>query len=67
MSRPCPRAARAARAVIRAEIGHGTAELVGDPDRPHVWTLLVDGTAQSHVDLDDPRTSSSSTSGGSVT
>jgi len=54
MSRPCPRAARAARAVIRAEIGHGTAELVGDPDRPHGWTLLVDGTAQSHVDLDDP-------------
>ena len=45
---------RAARAVIRAEIGHGAAELVGDPDRPHGWTLLVDGTAQSHVDLDDP-------------
>ena len=51
MSRPGPRAARA---VIRAEIGHGAAELVGDPDRPHGWTLLVDGTAQSHVDLDDP-------------
>src|SRR5690349_5707872 len=51
MSRPGPRAARA---VIRAEIGHGTAELVGDPDRPQGWTLLVDGTAQSHVDLDDP-------------
>ena len=51
MSRP---GSRAARAVIRAEIGHGTAELVGDPDRPHGWTLLVDGTAQSHVDLDDP-------------
>ena len=47
-------ARRAARAVIRAEIGHGAAELVGDPDRPHGWTLLVDGTAQSHVDLDDP-------------
>jgi len=45
---------RAARAVVRAEIAHGTAELVGDPDRPHGWTLLVDGTAQSHVDLDDP-------------
>ena len=51
MARPGPGAARA---VIRAEIGHGTAELVGDPDRPHGWTLLVDGTAQSHVDLDDP-------------
>ena len=45
---------RPARAVIRADIGHGTAELVGDPDRPQGWTLLVDGTAQSHVDLDDP-------------
>jgi spermidine synthase len=40
--------------VIRAEVDHGVAELVGDPDRPQGWTLLVDGTAQSHVDLDDP-------------
>ncbi len=32
----------------------GTAELVADPDRPRSWTLLVDGTPQSHVDLDDP-------------
>ena len=39
---------------MRAEVDHGTAELVGDPDRPRAWTLLVDGTAQSHVDLDDP-------------
>jgi spermidine synthase len=45
---------RVARAVIRAEVDHGTAELVGDPDRPQGWTLLLDGTAQSHVDLDDP-------------
>ncbi len=45
---------RPARAVIRAEVDHGHAELVGDPDRPQGWTLLVDGTAQSHVDLDDP-------------
>lgn len=30
------------------------AELAGDPDRPRAWTLLIDGTAQSHVDLDDP-------------
>jgi spermidine synthase len=30
------------------------AELVPDPDRPRAWTLLVDGTPQSHVDLDDP-------------
>jgi hypothetical protein len=33
----------------------GGAELVGDPDRPRAWTLLVDGTPQSHVDLDDPQ------------
>ncbi len=45
---------RVARAVVRAEVDHGRAELVGDPDRPAGWTLLVDGTAQSHVDLDDP-------------
>jgi spermidine synthase len=45
---------RLARAVVRAEVDHGHAELVGDPDRPQGWTLLVDGTAQSHVDLDDP-------------
>jgi spermidine synthase len=45
---------RFARAVVRAEIDHGHAELVGDPDRPGGWTLLIDGTAQSHVDLDDP-------------
>jgi spermidine synthase len=45
---------RVARAVVRAEVDHGQAELVGDPDRPAGWTLLVDGTAQSHVDLDDP-------------
>jgi spermidine synthase len=43
-----------ARAVVRAEVDHGSAELLGDPDRPAGWTLLVDGTAQSHVDLDDP-------------
>jgi spermidine synthase len=41
-------------AVVRAEIDHGRAELVGDPDRPLAWTLLVNGTAQSHVDLADP-------------
>ncbi|MDN5750797.1 MAG: fused MFS/spermidine synthase [Pseudonocardia sp.] len=45
---------RVARAVVRAEVDHGRAELLGDPDRRHGWTLLVDGTAQSHVDLDDP-------------
>ncbi|WP_233159877.1 spermidine synthase [Pseudonocardia sp. MH-G8] len=45
---------RVARAVISADVDHGRAELVGDPDRPQGWTLLLDGTAQSHVDLDDP-------------
>jgi spermidine synthase len=45
---------RMARAVVRAEVDHGLAELVGDPDRPRAWTLLLNGTAQSHVDLDDP-------------
>ena len=45
---------RVARRTLRAEVDHGVAELVGDPDRAQGWTLLVDGTAQSHVDLDDP-------------
>ncbi len=48
------RGSRVARGVVTAEVDHGIAELVGDPDRPQGWTLLVDGTAQSHVDLDDP-------------
>jgi spermidine synthase len=37
------------------DTGAGAVELVGDPDRPRAWTLLVDGAPQSHVDLDDPR------------
>jgi spermidine synthase len=32
----------------------GTAELLGDADRDGAWMLLVNGTPQSHVDLDDP-------------
>jgi len=40
--------------VLRAEVGSGTAELVPDPDRRRGWTLMVSGTPQSHVDLDDP-------------
>jgi spermidine synthase len=35
-------------------VAGGTAELVPDPDRPSGYTLLVDGTPQSHVDLADP-------------
>jgi spermidine synthase len=40
---------------VVAETDSGLAELVGDPDRPRAFTLLVDGFLQSHVDLDDPR------------
>ncbi|GAA5188220.1 fused MFS/spermidine synthase [Rugosimonospora acidiphila] len=32
----------------------GTAEFVPDPRRPRAWTLLIDGVAQSYVDLDRP-------------
>jgi spermidine synthase len=53
VSPPADRSARPV-PVLRSEVEHGSAELVGDPDRPRGWTLLVDGTAQSHVDLDDP-------------
>ncbi len=36
------------------EVDGGTAELLGDADREGSWVLLVEGTPQSHVDLDDP-------------
>lgn len=39
---------------IRAQVASGTAELRPDPDRRRGWTLLLDGTPQSYVDLDDP-------------
>jgi spermidine synthase len=35
-------------------VGSGVAEIVPDPDRPSAFTLLLDGTPQSHVDLADP-------------
>ncbi len=38
----------------RHQIDSGLAELVPDPDRPGGVTLLVDGAAQSYVDLADP-------------
>ncbi len=41
--------------IIRQRVDAGAAELIGDRDRPGGWTLLVDGTPQSHVDLDDPQ------------
>jgi spermidine synthase len=40
---------------VRPDAGSGVVELIGDPARPRAWTLLVDGTPQSHVDLDDPQ------------
>jgi spermidine synthase len=38
-----------------ADSGDGGTELLRDADRRAAWVLLVDGIAQSHVDLDDPR------------
>ena len=35
-------------------MGSGVAELIPDADRPDAYTLLLDGTPQSHVDLADP-------------
>ena len=40
--------------MLRVRVESGVAELRGDRDRPRGWTLLLDGTPQSHVDLDDP-------------
>jgi spermidine synthase len=40
---------------VQHDVDSGVAELVADIDRPRAWTLLVDGTPQSHVDLDDPQ------------
>lgn len=45
---------RRGREALSQAVDLGTAELVPDPDRPQGWTLLIDGAAQSHVDLDDP-------------
>lgn len=39
---------------VRAQVDSGTAELRPDPERRRGWTLLLDGSPQSHVDLDDP-------------
>jgi spermidine synthase len=40
--------------VVQSQVDCGLAELIRDPDRPSSWTLRVDGTPQSQVDLDDP-------------
>jgi spermidine synthase len=39
---------------VEEKVDSGTAKLVPDPDRARAWTLLLEGTPQSHVDLDDP-------------
>jgi spermidine synthase len=49
------RLVRVTRSSITAAVEYGTAELVPDPRRAGGWTLLVDGVAQSYVDLADPR------------
>ncbi|HVL83408.1 MAG TPA: fused MFS/spermidine synthase [Pseudonocardia sp.] len=48
------RGGRRAREAVRIRTDHALAELVEDADRPGGWTMLVDGTPQSHVDLTDP-------------
>ena len=40
---------------IGPDAGPEAVQLAGDRDRPGAWTLLVDGTPQSHVDLGDPQ------------
>lgn len=45
---------RKADETISREVDSGIAELVPDPDVPRAWTLHLNGTPQSHVDLDDP-------------
>ncbi|MGP3970209.1 spermidine synthase [Streptomyces sp. 6N223] len=42
------------RGIVSERVGGGVAELVPDPDRPDAWELLIDGAAQSHVDLAEP-------------
>ncbi len=39
---------------VSVEVDGGTAELVPDPRRRRGWLLLLEGVAQSYVDLDDP-------------
>ena len=45
---------RALRGTRTVQVAGGQATLVPDPDLAAGWVLLVDGTQQSHVDLDDP-------------
>jgi hypothetical protein len=43
-----------ARHAVHEETDSGLAELVPDLSRPGAWTLFVNGTPQSQVDLEDP-------------
>ena len=45
---------RRGREPVLEPVDYAIAELRPDPDRPRGWMLLLDGTPQSHVDLDDP-------------
>lgn len=45
---------RGGRGAARDQPTSHKAELLRDLDRPRAWLLVVDGTPQSHVDLDDP-------------
>lgn len=47
-------APRDPRTEVLAEIDLGAAELVPDPKRRTGWLLMIDGVAQSYVDLADP-------------
>jgi hypothetical protein len=39
---------------VRETVDSGLAELLPDVDRPRAWLLLLNGTPQSYVDLEDP-------------
>jgi len=39
---------------VTREVDSGIAELVPELEVPNAWTLYLNGTAQSHVDLEDP-------------
>ncbi|MGM0355781.1 spermidine synthase [Streptomyces sp. ECR3] len=45
---------RRAAAEVEETVDGGLARLTPDRDRPHSWSLFLDGAPQSHVDLDDP-------------
>jgi predicted methyltransferase len=42
------------RTEVVAHVDLGVAELIPDPKRPQGWMLMIDGIAQSYVDLADP-------------